>query len=93
MKFLTYSQTGVIIELNSSEFLEFKHLIQAVEDKTVDETINPMMTDYHRDLSYLPDLDMQSVFGVIRAFYLQKFRVNEIRRGLDILEDALKKEI
>ena len=88
MKILTESRHGIVIELNDSEFIEFRSLINAVEGKTFDSSWN---IEYTRNPSFIPDkIDMTSVFSVIRAFYEQKFRLNEIEHGLQILRDALE---
>lgn len=90
MKLLTRTQSaGVVIELNQSEFLELRMLIEAVEGKTLDEIYQ---VDYFHDgRSYTPnEVDLSSAFGAIKAFYSQKFRVNDIERGLSVLKDALK---
>lgn len=91
MKFLTKSETGIVVEINHDEMREFEKLIYAVEGKTVDDYHREMhITDYHRDYKYIHEtIDLTNVFGAIQAFYIAKFKTNEIEQGLQILKDAL----
>lgn len=89
MKLLTETKTGVVIELNEQEFVQLKLLVNSVEGKTFGETYSG---DFRYDnRAYANEFDLSSIFGAIQAFYTEKFRVNEIRQGLEILENSLQR--
>lgn len=89
MKVLTETKIGVLVEFNESEFTQLKLLVNSVEGKTFGETYSG---DFKYDnRAYINEFDLSSIFGVIQAFYMEKFRVNEIRHGLEILENSLQR--
>lgn len=88
MKLLTETKTGVVLEFNEDEFRQLKLLVDSVEGKTLGQSYSE---DFRWDHSYFANAyDLTSVFGAIQAFYAEKFRINEIRRGLEILENSLR---
>lgn len=88
MKVLTETKTGVVLEFNEDEFRQLKLLVDSVEGKTLDDVY---AGDYRWDRgSSINEYDLTSVFGAIQAFYTEKFRINEIRQGLEILENSLR---
>lgn len=89
MKVLTETKIGVLVEFNESEFTQLKLLVNSVEGKTFGETY---VGDFRFDnRAYANEFDLSSIFGAIQAFYTEKFRVNEIRQGLEILENSLQR--
>lgn len=87
MKILTRAEQGMVIELNHTEFSELFRLVKSVEGKTFDETYSG---DFRERPWLVQEVDLTSVFGAVQSFYLAKFKINEIRKLVNILNDALE---
>lgn len=75
---------GHIVEMNQSEYGEFKSLYSAVSGKGG-------LPDSQYDAGRVWEFDLSNVFHVIRAHYMQRFKVNEFRGLVEQLEEFLNK--
>lgn len=74
-----------LVEMSEDEHREFSRLRTSIEGKTSDTLV------FVQDHRLRDDFDFSYTFHVIRAYYLNRFAVNNLRRLLDDIEDALKK--
>ena len=89
MRILSKTQDeGRVVELSKREWIEFYKLTQAIEGKEQADTWNFEMRGerFGIDTSFVFD----GVFGAIEAFYLAKFRVNEMQRAVDAFRHSVE---
>lgn len=83
-------EEGRVVELTREEFREFEILAAALEGKTENETrwsFQMRRPDAVSD----DEMNFVGVFGAIKAFYENKFRVNELRQLANRLQGFLDK--
>lgn len=84
MKLIGYTEyQNPIVEMDTVEYAELQRLSVAIEGKPLNDFFNP-------DTGRM-DFDFTRTFGVIRAFYAAKFRVNELRHLIDLIEESINK--
>jgi hypothetical protein len=90
MKNIGMTQEGNhLVEMNKWEYAEFVKLQSAVEGRSFAEY--PLtLTPY--EYQYRMDFDFTKVFEVIRAYYANKFHLNEFQRLLDDVKNSLEKK-
>lgn len=86
MKDVGYTQEGNrLIEMNEMEYAQFSRLCMAVEGKPLPDFYRP------REYSFQIGYQFASVFEVIRAYYEERFRLNELQNLLDEIKDSLNR--
>jgi hypothetical protein len=75
---------GHIVEMTLTEFREFQRLNEAVTGKSYFDHFSP-------EPSRMIDVDFSNVFHVIRAYYHNRFKVNELQDLLDEIKRVLEK--
>ena len=71
--------------MSEEEFVEFVKLHEAVAGSSEFGTL-------HREPYTQIDFDFTNTFHIIRAFYLNKFRINDLRILVDELDRVLQKK-
>lgn len=72
----------ILVEMGEEELSMFSMLSRAIEGSSY-----PIIPEFQRFVS----MDFTNVFGAIRAFAEAKFKVNEIRKFADELDESLNK--
>jgi hypothetical protein len=99
MKILSVTpENGRVIELTQDEYFEIKNLIEAVEGKTIDEVrykSYPLreITDKEAGMMLASPEIFAGVLGAIRAFYLARFRINDMQQYINQMKDILDLQI
>lgn len=75
---------GYLVEMTQEEHKEFLKLQEAISGKTTTD-INCFALSGDGKI----DSVFEGVFGAIRAFYLLRFQVNDMRHLLDTFEQAV----
>jgi len=81
---------GRVVELTHDEWSEFLKLACAVEGKTQVETSWDFRVEDRQRFATDAPVDYSTVFGNITAFYLAKFRLNEMQRAVDMFRESVE---
>ena len=83
MKKIGNTETGgVIVEMTRQEAYDFEQLGRSIEG-------HGWNIDYALRGDAFTERNLYGVFGVIRAFYLSKYKVNEMRQLFDDMEHTI----
>lgn len=87
MKDLGFTNDGNhIVEMNQEEYGELSKLSSAVEGRAFPEALS------YRDYRFEAGFDFSKTFSVIRAYYIARFRLNELKSLMMEIEKALEKK-
>jgi hypothetical protein len=75
--------SGYIVEMNQHEYGEFTQLYKAVSG-------SDGLPYFDYDPGRIWEFDFTNIFHAIRAYYMHKFKINEMRALVDSLDDILK---
>lgn len=85
MKDVGYTKEGNrLVEMNNSEYTHFTRLCMSVEGR---ET--PVFFGSPNDYAFREGFDFSKTFEVIRAIYLDHFRINELQGLLNEIKRSL----
>lgn len=87
MKDVGYTDEGNrLVEMSREEYTELMRLHEAVEGTGFPQFIGS------RDYGFRESFDLTNTFGVIRAYYSNKFRINELQGFLESMKISLDKK-
>lgn len=94
MKILSITQEdGRVVEFSRQEFRQLSILAAALEGMSENEAHGYFDFRMQSEIVSSSVVDLEGVFGAIKAFYEARFRVNELKKLVSVYEKYLEKHI